>query len=83
MVQKPVARKPQPRKQVRLGFRREAPSCNSPDRQVGVTVAQQTIEARRADMIHAGPSDLRNNFKHSLPRPHGRGYDITALRDHS
>jgi len=34
-------------------------------------------------MIHAGPSDLRNNFKHSLPRPYGRGYYITALRAYS
>jgi hypothetical protein len=31
-------------------------------------------------MIHAGPPDLRNNFKHSLPRPYGRGYYITALQ---
>jgi len=31
--------------------RRDAPSCNSPDREVGVTVTTQAIEARRADMI--------------------------------
>jgi len=34
-------------------------------------------------MIPAGPSDLQNNFKHSLPRPHGRGYYMTALRAYS
>jgi len=31
-------------------------------------------------MTPAGPSDLQNNFKHSLPRPYGRGYYMTALR---
>jgi hypothetical protein len=30
--------------------RREAPPCNSPDRQVGVTVTTPNPEARRADM---------------------------------
>jgi len=80
MVQQTGRAQPQPLKQRQTWVRRrEAPPCNSPDRQVGVTV-NKTIEARRADMIHAGPSDLRNNFKHSLPRPYGRGYYMTALR---
>jgi REP element-mobilizing transposase RayT len=39
---------------------REAPPCNSPDRQVGVTDFQKSNEARRADTNHAGPSDLVN-----------------------
>ena len=38
--------------------RPEGPSCNSHDRKVGVNVFNKMIEARRADMIPAGPSDL-------------------------
>ena len=39
-------------------MRREAPRCNSPDRQVGVNRRQHEQEARGADIIHAGPSNL-------------------------
>ena len=41
-----------------VSVRREAPSCSSPDRQVGVE-NQKNIEARRADMII---SVLRTSF---------------------
>src|SRR6266571_153991 len=41
--------------------RREAPRCNSPDRQVGVNVSIKGSRPDRADMIHAGPSDLFNH----------------------
>ena len=31
-------------------------------------------------MIHAGPSDLSDYLKTSVPRPYGRGSCVTALR---
>jgi len=48
----------------RRRWRREAPQCNSPDREVGVSRTQQTNEARRADTNSVGPSDLANHFQH-------------------
>jgi hypothetical protein len=51
-----------------------------PDRQVGVQDTKQTNEARRADMIPAGPLDLQQSFSNLYPRPYGRGYLMPALR---
>ncbi|HEY5073848.1 MAG TPA: hypothetical protein VII34_04065 [Pyrinomonadaceae bacterium] len=59
---------------IRLIVRREASICNSPDRQVGVTIGIKTNEARRADIhdIHAGPSDLAN--RSNIP-----SHDLTVV----
>jgi hypothetical protein len=43
-------------------MRREAPRCNSPDRQVGVN-EQQNMRPEGPTWIHAGPSDLSNSFQ--------------------
>ena len=54
----------------------QAPSLNSPDREVGDRHQITDNEARWAGIFrepHAGPSDL-NHPNLSGPRPDGRGY---------
>ena len=65
---------------IMLSFRPEAPALSRPGREAGISIQRDGAPKARHYLVTQVPRLRRSTLPYPLPRPHGRGYLLSALR---